>query len=506
MSSVYSSFGTKQTPQSEPILGKKMIENNAGGFVYELDQWKALERFLILGSESGTYYVNERKLTKDNAERVMACIQQNGPKAIEMIVDVSHSGRAPKNDHAIFALAMAASDSNVKTRQAALDALPKVCRIPTHLFHFITYLKNFRGVGGRAVKRAIGKWYNAMPVDKLAYEVVKYQSRDGWSNADVLRQAHPKVYDKDRNAIYRWIVDGMEGLEKYSMPVPDIIMGFETAKKTDNPEELVTLIQKFNLSREMVPTEALNHVVVWEALLEKMPYTAMIRNLGNMSKVGLLKPLSSASKFIVERLHDEAAIQKARIHPIAILMALKTYEQGHGMLGKGKWDVTGSVVAALDDAFYLAFKYLEPTGKSFLIGVDCSGSMTAARIANIPMSAAEGAAAMAMACIRSEKDYHVICFDNKVRKVPSLNTKMSLAEVYKQTANLSGSGTDCAVPMVWATDQKVSPDVVVTITDNETWAGNTHVSQALAKLRQQSGIKVKSVVIGMTATNMTVND
>ena len=32
-----------------------MVENNAGGFVFKLDEWKQLERFLILGSEGGTF-------------------------------------------------------------------------------------------------------------------------------------------------------------------------------------------------------------------------------------------------------------------------------------------------------------------------------------------------------------------------------------------------------------------------------------------------------------------
>jgi len=42
-----------ETPQSLPIPGRDMVANNAGGFVFKLDEWKQLDRFLILGSEGG---------------------------------------------------------------------------------------------------------------------------------------------------------------------------------------------------------------------------------------------------------------------------------------------------------------------------------------------------------------------------------------------------------------------------------------------------------------------
>src|SRR4029077_114469 len=96
-------------------------------------------------------------------------------------------------------------------------------------------------------------------------------------------------------------------------------------------------IARLGLTREMVPTQLLSHAVVWEALLARMPLTAMIRNLGVMSKVGLLAPMSDAANTITQRLVDRATLKAARVHPIALLAALKTYAQGHGMKGKNSW-------------------------------------------------------------------------------------------------------------------------------------------------------------------------
>lgn len=156
-------FNVKETPQSEKIPGSKQVANSAGGFAFAVNDWVRLDRFLILGSEGGSYYASEKTLTKENAEAVLRCIQADGPRTVARIVEISDSGRAPKNDPAIFALAMAAGLGDGKTKTAALDALPKVCRIGTHLFHFAQAVQGFRG-WGRGLRTAIGKWY-------LQYEI-----------------------------------------------------------------------------------------------------------------------------------------------------------------------------------------------------------------------------------------------------------------------------------------------------------------------------------------------
>ena len=125
-------------PQSEP-LDERQVENSAGGFVYQVDQWKRLDRFLILGSSGGSYYAGERKLTIDNIKAVQECLKIDGLRTVNRIVEISDSGRAPSNDPALLALAFAASKGDDATRSAALDALPKVARIATHLFHFVDF-------------------------------------------------------------------------------------------------------------------------------------------------------------------------------------------------------------------------------------------------------------------------------------------------------------------------------------------------------------------------------
>src|SRR5262249_38063943 len=126
---------------------------------------------------------------------------------VNEIVAVSDAGRAPRNDPALYALAMAAGLGDLDTRRDAFKALPKVARIGTHLFHFVAYLEQFRKWGRRA-RHGVAGWYEDRPLRSLAEQAVKYQSRDGWSHADVIRLAHPRPDNIEREAIFRYMSYG----------------------------------------------------------------------------------------------------------------------------------------------------------------------------------------------------------------------------------------------------------------------------------------------------------
>jgi 60 kDa SS-A/Ro ribonucleoprotein len=502
-------------PQSKP-LNERQVPNSAGGYSFAVDDWKRLDRFLILGSSSGSYYASEQKLTVENIEAVKRCVAADGLRAVARIVEISDAGRAPKNDPALLALAYAAAKGDDKTRSAALLALPDVARIGTHLFHFVTYVRNFRG-WGRGLRRAIENWYTMKTPEQVADQVTKYQQRDGWSHRDLMRLDHIK-FTGPYQAIAKWVVKGevSEGIAKR-------IEGHVKLQATKNAKEAATLIREYGLVRESVPTELLTEADVWEALLEKMPMTAMIRNLGNMSKVGLLKPLSDAAKAINERLGNTEAIRKARVHPIQILIAAKTYEAGHGLRGSGEWTPVAKVVDALDGAFYLAFQNVEPTGQRFYLGLDISGSMWSGEVAGIPdFTPAIASGAMAMVTVKSEENCYAAGFtctssgryggrfdDGRTAMTPIvLSPKQRLDDVLRSMKELAKrmGGTDCALPMLDALEKKLTVDTFVIYTDSETWHGNIHPTKAIEMYRQKMSIPAKLVVCGMVSNSFTIAD
>ncbi len=497
-------FSTRKTRQSRPIPGSAQVANNAGGFAWAIDDWTRLDRFLILGSEGGTYYVQERKMTVRNAEAVLRAVRADGVRVVNRVVEISQAGRAPKNDPALFVLAMCAGEGDTETRQAALEALPRVARIGTHLFHFLEYSKAFRG-WGRGLREAVAAWYNDKETERLAYQVVKYRQRDGWTHRDVLRLAHPKPRTEMHNAIYRWVTQGETNGYK-GTGAPEIISAYGLAQAATTASTISKLIRDHGLTREMIPTEFLNEPDVWAALLAKMPVTAMIRNLGNMSKVGLLvKGNWDAIDTVTGRLADDGRLNKARIHPLSVLAALNTYSQGKGVRGRGKWEPVAQVIDALDAAFYKTFRNVEPIGKHVVLALDVSGSMTWGNIAGVGgINPRTGSAAMALVTAATERRHTFLAFSRQLVPI-SISPKQRLDDVCKQFDKMPFGGTDCAQPMLWALKKRVRDvDTFVIYTDSETWAGNVHPAQALAQYRRKYNPRAKLVVVGMVSNGFSI--
>jgi 60 kDa SS-A/Ro ribonucleoprotein len=223
-----------------------------------------------------------------------------------------------------------------------------------------------------------------------------------------------------------------------------------------------------------------------------------------MTSIGFIAPMSRAAKLVHERLENVDEIRKARLHPLQILIALRTYQKGHGDKGSLAWQPERRVSDALDAAFYLAFKAVEPTGKRYLLGIDVSGSMSD-DLSGLPISAREGACAMAMITAATEAEHHFFGFSDKF--VPLLiSPRQRLDDVCEYTRRLPSGGTDCALPMLYATQRKIPVDVFCIYTDSETWFGNVHPTQALQAYRQKTGIPAKLVVCGMISNRFTIAD
>jgi 60 kDa SS-A/Ro ribonucleoprotein len=498
-------FSTKTTPQTMPIPGSTQVKNAAGGYAWEVDDWARLDRFLILGSEGGTYYASERDLTVANAEVVRRCIAADGLRTVSRIVAISEAGRAPKNDPAILSLAMAAKLGDEPTRRAAYAALPKVCRIGTHLMHFAEYAQAFGG-WGRGMRKAVGAWFNARPPADLALQLAKYQSRDGWSNRDLLRLAHPRAASPSHDRLFSWSVKGALPDGARDDNALALIVAMEELGKIDDVVTATRMIREHRMPRECVPTQFLKFPEIWEALLESMPMTAMIRNLATMTRVGLLAPGSAASAKVAALLADKDRLKKARVHPIAVLAALVTYKSGRGVRGKETWNPQGKIVDALDAAFYASFGAVEPAGKRMLLALDVSGSMGSGAVGGVPnLTPRVASAAMALVTAATEAAHTFVAFATELTPL-AISPRQRLDDAVTEVSRLPFGGTDCGLPMIWAQKHRIDVDTFCVYTDSETWAGNVHPAQALRAYRDARGIPAKLVVVGMTSGGFSIAD
>lgn len=501
--------------QRQPLDGKQ-IKDSAGGYVYPVSIWTNLDRFLVLGTEGGSYYAQEQDLTKENVDSVKKCIAEDGIKVVERIREISVSGRAPKNDPALYALALAFTHGNAQTKRKVQEVFCDVVRIGTHLFNFVAFVDGMRG-WGRSLRRLVGEWYRTKDDDALAYQVLKYQYRNRWRHADVLAKCH---YGENRG-IYRWI-KGLDTAERIVHRVtedgahisttydatddlPKLLAGYEELKRTQKRSGVIKLIETHEFTHEMVPNAWKNETDVWAALLVNMPVIATVRNLGKMTQVGLLKPFAPEVKTILERLTADA-IKRSLIHPIQILMALITYKSGAGMRGSLTWEPVPQIVDALDAAFYLAFENVEPSEKNTLLALDVSGSMGAGTVAGCKgLTPRNASAAMALVTARTEPHYHIFGFSDDFITLP-ISASDKLASAVEAVSDIPMGRTDCALPMLYALQKKLEVDIFIIYTDNQTWFGDIHPKTALDMYRQEMGRPAKCAVVAMVANKFSIAD
>ena len=281
----------------------------------------------------------------------------------------------------------------------------------------------------------------------------------------------------------------------------------------DDPavERACQLIVKHRFSHEHVgDSQLLGHPRIWRTLLDSggLPMTALLRNLGRLSATGAIVGREQA---VAARLGSEAAVHAARLHPIVLLEALRVYGSGHGEKGSLAWVPSRTVLDALEAAFYLSFKNVEPTGLRYLLGVDVSGSMDGAKACGMTsLSAREAAAAMLMALLRTEdppgsggrgsgaagrdavgssasigagrhRRVTPMAFSSGFQAL-RVDAGMRLDEVAQVMRGLDFDSTDCAQPMLYALRKRIPVDVFVIMTDNETYAGSVRRRGVLAEV------------------------
>jgi len=540
---------TPQTVQAD----ERQVKNSAGGFSFQADKWDRLDRFLVLGAEGGTYYIKEQKLTRDNVKVIDECAAEDHEKLVSIITAMSVSGLAPKIAPITFSLAYLSGHKDKEVRKCALAAIPKVCRTGTQLFAFLADVEEFRG-WGRTLRDAVAAWYLQKDARALAYQVTKYQQREGETHADALRRSHATTNDPDLREVISYSIGKLVNLDDKpadfdlgdrtrlyetvragagfsnwltdEKPHRQLLAAVTHAKRATSPDEIVKLIEEYDLVRECIPTQFLNSPKVWEALLHKMPMGAMVRNLGKMTNIGLIGPMSNAAQTVCERLLNQELIQKARVHPVSVLLALTTYKAGHGVRGKLTWSPVPQVGTALDKAFDLSFKNVEPTGKRWLLGLDVSGSMSSS-CAGTLLTCAQAAGAMAMVTMRTEQRWYCHGFADtfvdlckggtatnryaygrdRHRKVAPLSADTPLDVVVDTMFAHTMGSTDCALPMKYALEKKIPVDVFAVYTDNETgsaYGANPHPHQALQQYRDAMGIRAKLVVVAFASNGFSI--
>jgi 60 kDa SS-A/Ro ribonucleoprotein len=545
------------TGQMKPIEGKESLMNinHAGGYSFTVSDVDYILRCLILGTNKNTYYATSREMSQECIEFIKKMILDNkGSLLVDTISSVYEEGRAPKQDFTLMALAIASSCEDLETRKKAYKVVSKL-RTFSHIYTWKGYHKvasKSKGMG-KLSKLALCTLFENMTPTQLSYQVTKYPHRktavEDWSFIDLLRCIHLKG-DKlplEGQYVLKHVVKGKDDAIQFLDSHPEIkeshvikyMNAVEKVKSLTDTEtdkiELIDTIYEYNLPREVVPTWGFKYPEVWRAILLNkdqtkvtMPMTALIRNLGVMTSKGVFDDSVTLS-LVTEHLKTDTVIKKARLHPVNILIAMFTYQTGHGEKGKLVWTPNEKIVSSLENAFYKSFKYVEPTGKRILHGIDCSGSMTSKIPCLQQISAHQAASVLAMtfAKIESESPQRFVGFtanpyksgnyidysDRNGLTELNITPNMNLDEVCKATQLRNFGSTDCSLPIEEAINDFKSSggtkglyDVFMIYTDNETYAGKRHPCESLKEYRELTKIPAKMVVIACMPNAYSIAD
>ena len=280
----------------------------------------------------------------------------------------------------------------------------------------------------------------------------------------------------------------------------------KTGATKDTTTALRVMRDVRRIQREHLPTELLSCPAIWSTLLDDMGMTALVRNLGKLSSTGVAL---SRQADIVRMLMDQKRITESRLHPFAVLVALKTYSTGRSDLGSSTWPVNSFISSALSTTFRMAFGNIERTGKRIMIALDVSGSMTGATCAgSTVVNCREGSVAMAMATLHAESaaNTQIYAFTTTFKDMNGrIRPEMTIQDAIRVTDEPFG-GTDCALPMTEAIKRNMKIDAFIVYTDSETYGPTIHPQVALEQYRKQSGIDAKLIVVGMASNCLSIAD
>lgn len=415
--------------------------NTAGAPAYELSAEAALARLASTGSLARTFYTSaELQLSQviDLANRV----------DVDFLARTALYARRVgfmKDMPALLCSVLATRD---------LDRLAEI-------FHDVIdngkMLRNFvqilrSGVTGRkslgsAPRRLVRQWLERADDRQLLNASIGNDP----SLADVVKMVHPRPADAIREAFYAWLI----GRPHNAAAPPEKVRAFEKWKLTregEVPDVPFQMLTALDLGQRE-----------WSAIASNASWQTTRMNLNTFARHGVFKDRKLTAK-IAERLANPALIHRARVFPYQLLAALKNAAP----------NLDRSLLKALESAMEIAIANVPTVPGKIVLCPDVSGSMQSPvtgyrKGASSRVSCIDVAALVAAAFLRKNPDARVLPFEQTVVNL-TLKPKDSVARNAQKLAAIGGGGTNCSAPLALLNQKQQAPDLVIFISDNESWA------------------------------------
>jgi 60 kDa SS-A/Ro ribonucleoprotein len=414
--------------------------NEAGGRAYRLTPKQALAQYAATGCLNGTYYAS----AEQQLQRVLELCAEIETEFIARTAIYSRERGFMKDMPALLCAVLATRNSEL------LEAIfPRVIDNGRMLRNFVQIIRS--GVVGRkslgtAPKRMILKWIEARNDEALFRDAIGQNP----SLADVIRMVHPKPASKKREALYGYLIGRPYDVEQ----LPEVVRAYESFKRgettvvPDVPFQMLTSLQLSDAA--------------WIEIARKASWQMTRMNLNTFARHGVFAD-REVTKMIAARLADATAVRKARAFPYQLLAAYSAAATA-----------PTQVTDALQEAMEIAIENVPLIDGKVFICPDVSGSMAS------PLTGHRAGATSAVRCIdvaalvtaavlRKNKTAEVLPFSTKVESI-ALNPRDSVMTNARLLASIGGGGTNCSAPLAALNKAKSHGDVVIFVSDNESWA------------------------------------
>lgn len=422
-----------------------MTINEAGGLAYKLSAKEALAQLAATGCLSQTFYATE----VDQLKTILELTSDSGVDD-EFLAKLALYARVKgfmKDMPAVLCAILASRKSPLldKVFPVVIDNGKMLRNFVMAVRSGVTDRKSF----GSSVRRLIRNWFDA----RTEQQIFNSSIGNNPSMSDVVKMVHPTPKTPQREAMFGYLI----GKPYDESQLPQAVVEYIHLLKTGVDEKAVVpdVPFQFLTSLELTTNQ-------WKTIAQNASWQTTRMNLNTFLRHGVFEDKELVSK-IAARLRNEEEIRRAKAFPYQLMTAFMNASEG----------VPSDVRLALQDAMEIATDNVPVIDGLVALCVDVSGSMSSSvtgyrRGATSAVKCVDVAGLMASCILRQNPNSVVIPFECDVRSC-SLNPRDSVITNAQKLAALCGGGTNCSSAMKYIVENNINPDVVIYISDNESW-------------------------------------
>jgi 60 kDa SS-A/Ro ribonucleoprotein len=414
--------------------------NEAGGLAYKRGDKQALAQYVATGCLGGTFYASAQEQL-DTVQKLCASLDAEFIARAALYA----RGRGHMKDMPALLLAVLASRDGALLERVFDRVVDNGKMLRTFVQIVRSGVTGRRSLGSRP-KRLVQRWL----ASRSDAQVFAASVGAAPSLADIVKMVHPQPDTASRRALYGWLL----GREYTASDLPAVIRGFEDFKHgrtREVPDVPFQMLTAQNLGKRE-----------WRAIADHAGWQMTRMNLNTFLRHEVFDDPALTRK-IAQRLRSPEEVRRARAFPYQLMTA---YTQADAKVPR-------VVREALHDAMEAALGNVPEIDGKVHVLPDVSGSMHSPvtghrKGATTQVRCIDVAALVAAAFLRRNPNTEVIPFHDRVLRCDLSKDGKVLANA-KALASLPSGGTNCAVPLRALNERKARGDLVVFVSDNESW-------------------------------------